>query len=179
MTDQENMIPTWHDREAEAMGVELTRVPGDHEDFPTAPFGVGYASMDGGGDTGDHDDRGPLTEDDGTIRTFASGATRDTATDKLDYEGFLSPDVLAIYAAYMHKCRFQSDGNLRDSDNWQRGIPREQYMKSAFRHFMEWWTSHRYGTYEPGTPVSPAAIDTLCAMMFNVMGYLFEVTQAR
>ena len=32
------------------------------------------------------------------MRTFATGATRDTEVEKLDYEGFLSPVVLKAYA---------------------------------------------------------------------------------
>lgn len=99
------------------------------------------------------------------IRTFESGATRDSDNGKYDYEGFLSPAVLERFAEYMHKCRIQSDGNLRDSDNWQKGIPQDQYMKSAWRHFHAWWKGHRNGTVSQ---------DDLCAMMFNVMGYLHE-----
>ena len=104
--------------------------------------------------------------DDGTLRTFASGATRDTAEDKLDYDGFLSPDVLVHFAEYMHANRVQSDGSLRDSDNWQKGIPLDQYMKSAWRHFMNCWESHRNGDIDE---------DSLHGLLFNVMGYLHEV----
>ena len=69
------------------------------------------------------------------MRKFDSGATRDIVEDKFDFEGFLSPLVLNRYAEYMNKHRKQSDGNLRDSDNWQKGIPMKVYMKSGFRHF--------------------------------------------
>lgn len=100
------------------------------------------------------------------IRTFDSGATRDTDTSKLDYEGFLSPPVLRRYAEYMHKNRIQSDGSLRASDNWQKGIPLDAYMKSMFRHFMSVWEGHRAGTVQE---------EELCALLFNVQGYLFEL----
>jgi len=106
----------------------------------------------------------------GAVREFETGATRDALGDKPDYDGFLSPLVLERYAAYMHKCRIQSDGKLRDSDNWQKGIPREVYRKSAFRHFMEWWKTHRNGG-----DVEEAA----CALLFNIMGDLFEVLKER
>ena len=76
-------------------------------------------------------------------RYFSTGATRDTDQGKLDYEAFLSPIVLRRYGEYMHEHRMQSDGELRDGDNWQKGMPRDQYMKSGFRHFMDWWTFHR------------------------------------
>ena len=59
------------------------------------------------------------------MRNFDTGATRDVDTNKLDFEGFLSPVVLERYAEYMHKNRVQADGNLRDSDNWQKGIPKK------------------------------------------------------
>lgn len=102
------------------------------------------------------------------IRKFSTGATRDTNEDKLDFEGFLSPIVLERYAQYMHQNRIQSDGNLRDSDNWQKGIPMEEYMKSGFRHFMSWWKNHR------GIKTEDNIENDMCALMFNVMGYLHE-----
>lgn len=101
------------------------------------------------------------------MRQFDTGATRDTDENKLDYEGFLSPLVLAEYAKYMNKNRVQADGKLRDSDNWQKGIPRDVYMKSAWRHFIEWWASHRMGD-------SVARREAICALLFNAMGYLHE-----
>ena len=78
-------------------------------------------------------------EDDGTMRTFDTGATRDTNTDKPDYEGFLSPLVIERYGQFMMKHQKQSDGTIRASDNWQKGMPQDVYVKSGFRHFMEWW----------------------------------------
>lgn len=107
------------------------------------------------------------------MRTFETGAIRDTDADKLDYEGFLSPLVLRRYALYMHAHRIQSDGTLRSSDNWQKGIPRDAYMKSGFRHFMDWWDAHRSeaGVAAGGTEVDEA----ICALLFNAMGYLHEL----
>lgn len=106
------------------------------------------------------------------MRTFGTGATRDSDEDKLDFEGFLSPAVLTRYAEYLHKHRKQADGNLRASDNWQQGIPLDVYMKSGFRHFMDWWTRHR--SDEGGEETEEA----LCALMFNAMGYLHELLKA-
>lgn len=110
------------------------------------------------------------TVDDGTMRKFGTGATRDTNDGKLDYEGFLSPAALERYAQYMHQHRLQSDGTLRDSDNWQKGMPRDVYMKSAWRHFMAWWTSHRLGARDE---------EAMCALLFNVFGYLHETLGGR
>lgn len=103
------------------------------------------------------------------MRTFETGATRDTDTDKLDFEAFLSPLVLERYAEYMHRHRVQPDGSLRDGDNWQKGIPRDAYMKSAWRHFFDWWKEHR------GLDSREGLEDALCALLFNVSGYLHEV----
>lgn len=101
------------------------------------------------------------------IRSFNTGATRDTEDGKIDPEGFLSPVVIERFCQYMHVHQTQADGSLRDSDNWQKGIPRTVYMKSLWRHFLDLWKIYR-GL--PGPPIQ----DTLCALMFNVMGYLFE-----
>ena len=104
------------------------------------------------------------------MRHFDGGATRDTDDTKLDYEGFLSPVVLERYARYMHKNRQTAEG-LRDSDNWQDGIPTKVYIKSAWRHFMDLWLHHR----GRGGMAREDLEDALCGVLFNIMGYLFEV----
>lgn len=104
-------------------------------------------------------------------RTFESGANRNSDENKLDYDGFLSPLVLRRYAEYLHKHRHLEDGTLRDSDNWQKGMPHTVYMKSMWRHFMGVWTWHR--CYKP---IGGSAIEeALCGLLFNVSGYLHEV----
>jgi hypothetical protein len=107
------------------------------------------------------------------MRKFETGATRDTDDGKLDYEAFLSPDVLIRFAAYMHEHRRQKDGELRSGDNWQKGMPRDAYMKSMFRHFMDVWWYHRHD------PDCEALVEALCAVLFNVQGYLFEILNGR
>ena len=103
------------------------------------------------------------------IRKFETGATRNIDVDKYDYEAFLSPLVLERFAEYMHKNRRQADGSLRDGDNWQKGIPKDAYMKSMFRHFFDVWKEHRGHQ-------TPAGIEEdLCALMFNAMGMLHEI----
>jgi hypothetical protein len=103
------------------------------------------------------------------MRHFRTGATRDDLKDKYDYEGFFSPLVLQKRAEYMHKHRFQSDGKMRDSDNWQAGIPKDVYAKSLARHYMDFWLEHR------GHKSRDGIIDALCAIMFNAEGYLYEL----
>jgi hypothetical protein len=110
----------------------------------------------------------PVTGDNGVVRVFETGALRDTAADKLDYEGFLSPLVLEEYAKYMHKHRKMADGSMRDSDNWQKGIPKTQYIKSTFRHFFDFWKEHR------GLPTKDGLVAAALGVLFNVSGYLHE-----
>lgn len=105
----------------------------------------------------------------GIVRKFSTGATRDTEEGKPDYEGFLSPLVIKRFGEYMNKHRTQSDGSLRDSDNWQKGMPKDTYIKSGFRHFMDWWLEHR------GFKSRDGVEDALCGLLFNVQGYLHEV----
>ncbi len=108
------------------------------------------------------------------IRVFESGATRDTGDGKLDYDGFLSPLTLPRYAEYMHSHRIQSDGKLRDSDNWQKGIPLDAYMKSLWRHLIEVWAAHRLGENFPDDKE-----EALCAIIFNASGYLHELLKGQ
>jgi len=102
------------------------------------------------------------------IRTFDTGATRDTDVKKPDYEGFLSPLVIERYGQFMMSHQKQADGSIRASDNWQKGVPKDVYIKSGFRHFMDWWKFHR------GRWRKDLMEEALCALMFNVMGYLHE-----
>jgi hypothetical protein len=114
----------------------------------------------------------------GDMQTFATGATRSASDDKLDYEGFLSPIVLRRYAQYMHANRVQRDGQLRASDNWQKGIPRENYRKSLIRHLIDFWIGARgFEVERPADLRETIAYDEndiLCAILFNVMGHLHE-----
>lgn len=107
------------------------------------------------------------------MRTFATGATRNVDNTKPDYEGFLSPLVLERYGTYLSKHRIQADGQTRDSDNWQKGIPRAVYIKSWWRHFMDVWSQHR------GNPGVESLEDALCATLFNNMGYLHELLKEK
>lgn len=110
------------------------------------------------------------------LRQFASGATRNLDNNKLDYEGFLSPLVIEAFGKYMHSHRLQKDGTMRDSANWQAGIPLDVYMKSGWRHFFDWWKLHRgldAASPEDGHQIDK--VEALCALMFNVQGYLHEL----
>lgn len=106
------------------------------------------------------------------MRTFDTGATRDSDESKPNYNGFLSPLVLERFGRYMLSHQVQADGKRREADNWKKGIPNKAYMESAFRHYMELWLifeGHRKGDAE----------EALCALMFNVMGMMHQVVKAR
>jgi hypothetical protein len=114
------------------------------------------------------------------IRTFETGATRDTEEGKLDFEGFLSPLALEAFAEYMNENRLQRDGTRRDSDNWQKGIPKSAYMKSMFRHFFAVWKLHRASLEAPLSPALENKLERdLAAMFFNVQGYLHELIKTK
>lgn len=109
------------------------------------------------------------------MRAYETGATRDDDEGKLDFEAFFSHPVLVEYALYMHENRYQADGKMRAGDNWQKGMPKDDYMKSLFRHFMDAWGLHR------GSPqvTTEEITEALCAVIFNSMGYLHEVLRER
>jgi len=107
------------------------------------------------------------------IRKFETGATRDTDKNKPDYEGFISPLVIKRFGEYMNKHRIQPDGQLRDSDNWQKGMPLATYMKSLWRHFLDLWMFHR------GYKGRETIEDALCGILFNTMGYMHELEKKK
>jgi hypothetical protein len=106
------------------------------------------------------------------VRTFDTGAKRDTDTGKPDYDGFVSPLVLEAFGAYMDHNRQMADGSRRDSDNWQKGIPQTAYMKSGWRHFVDWWKEHR------GLPTKEGIVWAILGLLFNAQGYLHEYLKA-
>lgn len=107
------------------------------------------------------------------MRTFETGATRDTDETKHDPEGFLSPLVIQRFNEYMAVHRVQADGAPRDSDNWTKGIPPDAYVKSLLRHVLDIWLHHR----KFSDKTTGSLEDALCATMFNAMGLLYEVLQ--
>lgn len=111
-------------------------------------------------------------KDDGTLRSFDTGATRDTAQGKLEPWGFTSPLADIAFCEYMHANRKQSDGALRASDNWKKGIPVDAYWHSLSRHVLDLrlqWEGY------PGSARTSDMIESLCAIRFNVDGLLHEL----
>lgn len=76
-------------------------------------------------------------------RTAPTGANRNPDNGKFDYEGFSNPICEYSFAKYMHGHRLLEDGTMRDSDNWQKGLPNDWLIKSLHRHFMDLWLLSR------------------------------------
>lgn len=109
------------------------------------------------------------------IQVFTTGANRSADTNKYDFEGFMSPFVIERYGEYMHKHRRLPDGTLRASDNWQKGIPTTNYVKSLIRHTLEFWRNWRGGqVIDKDTQKPITRQDMLCAIIFNASGLLHE-----
>ena len=117
------------------------------------------------------------------MRHFESGANRNNDVSKPDYEGCLSPLVLERYAQYMLSHTALEDGTIRDSDNWQKGMPLPAYMKSMWRHFMDTWGKHRRWQTQPHPNITSAQSEklevALCGVIFNASGYLHELMKAK
>lgn len=119
------------------------------------------------------------------VRQFSTGATRNLDHNKLDYEGFNCPMAQRAFAEYMHGHRKQADGTIRDSANWQAGIPIDVYAKSLVRHVHDFhclhrgWTIPRPEDGQPMTPDDEHKLELLCAIWFNVQGYIHELLKAK
>lgn len=120
-------------------------------------------------------DRKPAEPDSGaSVRSFDTGATRSADAGRYDPEGFLSPIALERYCEYMQKHRLQPDGSIRDSDNWQKGLPLATYVKGMLRHVLHLWTRHRGYAVQDQKAAADMEED-LCALLFNVQGMLHEI----
>lgn len=112
------------------------------------------------------------------IRTFDTGATRDTVTGKLSYVKALSPIVLQRYVQYLDAHRKQPDGSMREFDNWKKGIPEEAYLDGLGRHHIAaWLLAQGYSAEDNHGPVNLE--DTLCAIIFGASGWLHELLEKK
>jgi len=108
-----------------------------------------------------------------TIRTFKSGATRDTEENKHDYEGYIHPINTKRFGEYMSKHQKQANGELRDSDNWQKlfGDTPEKHcnvcIKSLCRHLEDLRLHHRGWGHEARESIE----DAIQGIKFNINAY--------
>lgn len=108
------------------------------------------------------------------MRTFSGGATRDTNVGKLSYVKALSPIVLRRYVQYLDIHRKQSDGSMREFNNWKQGIPEETYLDGLGRHFIAVWLLQQ-GFTESDNHGPVTLEDSLCAIIFGASGWLHEL----
>lgn len=105
-----------------------------------------------------------------SCRVFDTGATRSPLGNKPQYEGYLNPLVLKRFGEYMLKHQTQADGQRREPDNWQKGIPPRSLVDSKMRHDMDVWLHHRSYSYAATEPMEEA----LCGVLFNTMAMLLH-----
>ena len=113
------------------------------------------------------------------IREFDTGATRDTDVGKLSYIKGLCPNVLRGYMQYLDKHRRQSDGNMRDFDNWKKGIEKDVYLDSLGRHFWDVWLIMHGFEVEDKDGKKVCLKDALHGILFNDMGILYELEKEK
>jgi hypothetical protein len=101
-------------------------------------------------------------------RTFTTGANRNSNEGKHDIEGFNNPLVDQSFNEYMHKHRKLEDGSLRDGDNWQKGIPSIELLRSLLRHV------HDVRLQMRGHKTGEDILDSLNAVKFNVNGLILH-----
>lgn len=110
-----------------------------------------------------------------SVRLFPSGATRSANDGKYEIARFFDPRVMLERAAYMHRHRIQPDGQLRDPDNWKKGMGLQTYADSIGRHALDFALLHEgYEVRRPEDDSKVEMIETLCAIMFNCEGYIKE-----
>lgn len=107
------------------------------------------------------------------MRTFDTGATRDTAEGKPNYGGYLSSLALRCFGRYMLKHETQADGKKREPGNWKKGIPERVYYESLLHHTLEDLMALMDGL--PAREPSTTKKEALCAILFNAQGMLHEI----
>lgn len=114
------------------------------------------------------------------MTTYTTGATRNDHDEAIVPHLFNSALVDRRFATYMHEHRKQADGSLRPGDNWKNGIPRDDYMASIARHYLDLCEIHERNSdgiidRDYGFVTMQ---DVLCALRFNINGMLYELIKA-
>ena len=109
-----------------------------------------------------------------TARKFPTGATRSDDSAKPNYIGYLSPLVIERFGRYMLEHQY---GGQRSADNWKKGITAQAYIESGFRHLLQVWLAHEFP--ERKALQNEDVEESLCALLFNVQGYLHELLREK
>ena len=113
-----------------------------------------------------------------SMETFEGGATRSDTSARNDPEGYMSAIAIERYCEYMTKHRVQADGSIRDSDNWQKGMPYNRALKGLWRHMMHLWI--RFRGFNPSDKYAAAdSEEDLCAIFFNTQVMLHQLVKER
>lgn len=102
------------------------------------------------------------------IRTFKSGAIRDSEESKEDYVETISWTAFRRYAQYM-----TGKKSKYGSGNFKKGIDIESYERSLTRHLQKYLVNK----YEGGDIEKDE--DHLSAMVFNLFGIMHEEARAK
>jgi|ERR1043165_1180000 hypothetical protein len=99
------------------------------------------------------------------MKMTKNGMKREDKSAKLNYLDYLDPHVLERYARHMKK------GELAHGrGNWKKGgYPLEEYLESAFRHFVALWAN-----FERSRTLRPGDEDHAAALLFNVIAFMRE-----
>lgn len=97
---------------------------------------------------------------------FKSGAIRTSAANEVDPEAAWSVLVVDCYNEYMFECSFLPNGERRNEDNWQKGIPDDSLAKSFVRHAHDVWYIMRKHK------ARHTFLRACCGVLFNCMGLL-------
>lgn len=117
-------------------------------------------------------------KDNGVIRTSSTGANRNSAEGKVNYQGALSPLVIEAYGKYIQKHAILPDGTVRDNKNWQKlfGTHKEHRqicIESAWRHFLDLLKEH------DGYDSRDGIDEALGGLMFNIQAYWFSILKEK
>jgi len=117
-------------------------------------------------------------KDDGIVRTAFTGANRNSAIGKVDYEGAISPIVTQAYGEFIERHAILPDGTKRSNDNWQNLFGtydehKEICIKSAYRHFLDLLLEH------DGFKSREGIDEALGGLMFNIQAYWFAILKEK
>ena len=71
------------------------------------------------------------------IREFNTGANRNVSEGKIDPSAAQCPRCFQLYCEYIKKNRKLVNGVVRSDDNWQKGFPPKETIKSLRRHTLD------------------------------------------